>query len=164
MENEVRKPEESPIAQMVEQILQNPEFAGIVSELRGSGGEAQTPVVSQAEILSRLPDVMAMLKPLVGETAGAVSVNTAPAPEDIPVPETASSAEIPQKTEEPVKAASAGLPKKYDKNRAEKLMAALKPYLNRNRCEIIDKCVSVIQITDIVEALQGIEGLTKPKP
>ena len=43
-------------------------------------------------------------------------------------------------------------------------MGALKPYLSRDRCEIIDKCVSVIQITDIVEALQGLEGLTKPKP
>lgn len=156
MENEVQKPAEaSSIAQMVEQIMKNPEFAGIVNELRGGAGE--TPQISQTEILSRLPDVMAMLKPLVGETA-------APPP-DIPEisakPEESSPS---PKPEEPGKAVSAVFPKKYDKNRAEKLMAALKPYLNRNRCEIIDKCVSVIQITDIVEALQGLEGLTKPKP
>ena len=50
------------------------------------------------------------------------------------------------------------------REKRNKLLSALKPYLSRNRCEIIDKCVSVIQITDIVEALQGLEGLTKPKP
>lgn len=132
------------IPRMVEQIMKNPEFTGIINELRGGNA----PQVSQTEILSRLPDVMAMLKPLVGDSK--------------PSPAGEKSEDIP-KAEEPVRAVTA-VPKKYDKNRAEKLMAALKPYLSRNRCEIIDKCVSVIQITDIVEALQGIEGLTKPKP
>lgn len=50
---------------------------------------------------------------------------------------------------------------KHDKAQAEKLLYALKPYLNKNRCEIIDKCVSVMQITDIVSAFGGIEGLLK---
>lgn len=139
--------EQSSIAQMVEQIMKNPEFTGIINELRGGSGN--TPQVSQTEILSHLPDVMSMLKPLVGDAA--------------PPPKEDKAESIP-KPEENTKAVSAFLPKKYDKNRAEKLMAALKPYLNQNRCEIIDKCVSVIQITDIVEALQGLEGLTKPKP
>ena len=153
MENEVRKNgETSPIAQMVEQIMKNPELTGIINELRG--GTDGAPAVSQAEILSHLPDVMAMLKPMTGETSGAV-------PE---ITESSAKNSGSAAPEENVKAVSAAVPKKYDRNRAEKLMAALKPYLNSNRCEIIDKCVSVIQITDIVEALQGLEGLTKPKP
>lgn len=157
MDNEVQKPAEmSSVAQMVEQIMKNPEFAGIVGELRGASGDA--PPVTQTEILSRLPDVMAMLKPLVGEMSGT--------PPEKSQEDAAKNEESPVSPppEEPAKAVSSVLPKKYDKVRAEKLMAALKPYLNPNRCEIIDKCVSVIQITDVVEALQGIEGLTKPRP
>ena len=152
MENEVRKnTETSPIAQMVEQIMKNPELTGIINELRG--GTEGAPAVSQAEIRSHLPDVMAMLKPMTGETSGAV-------------PEIAeSSAQSSERAapEENVKAVSAAVPKKYDRNRAEKLMAALKPYLNETRCDIIDKCVSVLQITDVVGAMQGLEALRKPK-
>lgn len=51
------------------------------------------------------------------------------------------------------------LPKKYDKARAEKLLYAIKPYLNPTRCSIIDKCVSVMQITDVMGALRGLEGM-----
>lgn len=150
--------ESSSISQAVEQIMKNPELTGIINELRGGAGNA--PPVSQTEILSHLPDVMAMLKPFTGgqeeqreqSEQGTPSSGKEEKSEPLPKPE------------EPVKAVSAVPVKKYDKNRAEKLMGALKPYLSRNRCEIIDKCVSVIQITDIVEALQGLEGLTKPKP
>ena len=141
------------LARTVESIMKNPEFAGIINELRGgdSGGQ---PAVSQGEILSRLPEVMSMLKPLIGGTSDGISGTGT---SDPPVSETAAAGNIQSPT--------AFRPKKYDKSRAEKLMSALKPYLNSNRCEIIDKCVSVMQITDVVEAIQGIEGfgrLTKP--
>ena len=157
MEYDAQKGAETSISDMVGKILQNPEFTGIINELRGGSGEV--PAVSQSEIMSRLPDVMAMLKPLIGETS---APSASPKMEKSEAAE--KKAELPP-SEEPMHAVAAIHPKKkYDKARAEKLMAALKPYLNSNRCEIIDKCVSVIQITDIVEALQGLEGLTKPKP
>lgn len=135
----------SGIAKTVERIMKNPELAGIINELRG--GEENAPQVSQTEILSHLPEVMSMLKPLVGGEPSREQTET----ED-------------KKTESVTVKPDKIKPKKYDKGRAEKLMAALKPYLNPNRCEIIDKCVSVIQITDVVEALHGLEGLTKPEP
>jgi len=144
------------LAGTVESIMSSPEFAGIINELRGGGdsGTTQAPPLAQEDILSRLPEVMAVLKPLVGTGNSAepsVPPKTDPEPEQKP-PES--------------KAVSAILPKKYDKSRAEKLMAALKPYLSSSRCEIIDKCVSVMQITDVMEALQGIEGIAglKQKP
>ncbi len=141
------------IAQMVENIMKNPEFTGIINELRG-GDSGNTPQVSQGEILSHLPEVMSMLKPLIGDTGGSTPKENRESGKSESIPAASGAG----------KAVSAILPKKYDKSRAEKLMAALKPYLNSNRCEIIDKCVSVMQITDVVEALQGIEGITKPKP
>lgn len=157
--------EERDLTQMVEQIMKNPEFTGIINELRGGSEKGDTQQVSQGEILSHLPEVMSMLKPLIGGNDSGAEKTEPPkqeseqsAPSHGPSSDSASS---PGNSAHPV---SALLPKKYDKSRAEKLMAALKPYLNSNRCEIIDKCVSVMQITDVVEALQGIEGITKLKP
>ncbi len=140
------------IGKTVEQILKNPEFTGIINELRGGTGENAPAQVSQEEILSHLPDVLSMLSPLMGGAN--------------PSESTDASTETMETTEKTVPASTVpvALPKKYDKSRAEKLMSALKPYLNPNRCEIIDKCVSVLQITDMMEVLQGIEGITKPKP
>ncbi len=140
------------IGKAVEQILKNPEFAGIINELRGGNGENAPPQVSQTEILSHLPDVLSMLGPLMG------NAGTSDATETTEEPGIAAQEAVPAST------VPVALPKKYDKTRAEKLMSALKPYLNSNRCEIIDKCVSVLQITDVMAALQGIEGITKPKP
>lgn len=146
------------IAQMVEKIMKNPEFTGIVNELRG-GTSGGAPQVSQNEILSHLPDVVSMLKPFIGDSGTNGGSGTG-APQGTQEPPPASS----EPPKDQTVLAPIRPPKKYDKSRAEKLMAALKPYLNPGRCEIIDKCVSVMQIGDVMEALQGIEGLTKLKP
>ncbi len=65
----------------------------------------------------------------------------------------------PKVEEKEAVAVSRLIPKKYDKARAEKLLYAIKPYLNPTRCAIIDKCVSVMQITDLMGALGGLEGM-----
>ena len=50
------------ISGMIEKIMQNPEFAGMVKELRGDGGTGDV----QGDIMSKLPEVMAMLSPMLG--------------------------------------------------------------------------------------------------
>ncbi|MGN1345590.1 MAG: hypothetical protein ACI4V1_02295, partial [Eubacteriales bacterium] len=133
--------------------------------LRGgeSGGSSGAPSVSQGEILSHLPEVVAMLKPLMGDSGSAERKSEEAETENVSsdAPSAASSETV--GGDGAARAVSALTSKKYDKSRAQKLMAALKPYLNPSRCEIIDKCVSVMQITDVVEALQGIEGIARPK-
>lgn len=146
------------IGKTVEQILKNPEFTGIINELRGGNGENAPAQVSQEEILSHLPDVLSMLGPLMGGANPSEPSDTS-----TETPEPTEKTESAEKTV-PASTAPLAMPKKYDKSRAEKLMSALKPYLSPNRCEIIDKCVSVLQITDVMEAIQGLEGITKPKP
>ncbi len=142
------------ISSMVEKIMKNPEFAGIVNELRGTEAGTQSEVTTN-DMLSHLPEVVSMLKPFLGDSSSASSSGPDQATQTSDSDTPTSSAPEAQKVSAPP------LPKKYDKSRAEKLMSALKPYLNSNRCEIIDRCVSVMQITDVMEALQGIEGITK---
>lgn len=144
------------LSQMIQKIMQNPEFSNMVNELRGemsgdkqSGtSEQQSGVSGQrsndditAEMMSKLPDVMAMVSPLLGKSD---SSKASDKPHD--------------NSENHLEKGTKGHDK-YDKARAEKLLYAIKPYLSQTRCEMIDKCVSVMQLGDIMGALGGVEGL-----
>jgi len=124
------------LTEMLRKIIENPEFAGMVGELRGDGdGES-----AAKEMMEKLPGVLDMVKPMLE--------NADPSDDK----ERRGESTEPKKQD--------GL-KKYDKVRAEKLMCALKPYLNQSRCEMIDKCISVMQIGDVMTAVGGLDGLIK---
>lgn len=130
------------LSAVIRKIIENPEFAGMVSELRGDGnieGASQ-------EMLSKLPDVMAMVQPMLEATESEEPKNN----EEVK--------EVKGKKRE---TNSALLPGRYDKTKAEKLMYALKPYLNSSRCEMIDKCITVMQLGDVMNVFGGLEGLIK---
>ena len=50
---------------------------------------------------------------------------------------------------------------KLNKNNAERLLTALKPYLSENRRALVDQCVNVLQIGDLVSALGLPDGAPK---
>ncbi|MBO7405042.1 MAG: hypothetical protein J6V24_08785 [Clostridia bacterium] len=87
-------------------------------------------------LMSSLPEVVARISPLFSSSA--------PDPGKPPV-------------DEPV--VSGG---KFNRKNAERLLAALKPYLRASRCGIIDKCMSVMQISDLIGAAGGLGALTGP--
>ena len=140
---------------MIQKIVQDPSFAGMVSELREDSSSASSGEIS-SEMMEKLPDVLSMLSPMLG------SQDDAPQEKEENKKE-----EHGETRENTVQEKRKGmrieqiLPKKYDKNKAEKLLHALKPYLSPSRCAIIDQCMSVMQLTDVMQALQGLEGLTK---
>lgn len=122
------------IGSMVEKIMQNPEFQNLVGDLRGS----EAPPDSDA-LMSRLPEVMARLSPLLS------SAEHAPAEEEA--------------RPSPPAVVSGG---KFSRKNAERLLTALKPYLRASRCGIIDKCMSVMQIGDLIGAAGGLGALAGP--
>ena len=135
------------ISGMIKGIMQNPEFAGLVKELRGDDGKSNSDI--QSDIMSKLPEVMSMLGPMMGEG------------------QTGEKKEASGENQKQHKTSGSDTPKlfknfdKFDKNKASRLMSAIKPYLSHERCEIIDKCMSVIQIGDVMTALRSIEGAGK---
>ncbi len=131
------------ISSIIEKIIQNPEFAGMVSEIKGES-EKNSPGDMSKEMMSKLPEVMSMVSSIFGGD------------------KKASSDKDSGKTEQIKSMANNLHLNKYDKSKAEKLLYALRPYLSDSRCEIIDRCVSVMQITDVVGALQGLESFNKP--
>ena len=128
------------LSAMIKKIIENPEFAGMVSELRGDGDKEG----ASQEMMAKLPEVMAMVQPMLGGS-GEKSESS----------ENENKEDKRQDSRPPM--IHPGL--KYDKNKAEKLMYALKPYMNSSRCDMIDKCISVLQLSDLVSAFGGIEGL-----
>lgn len=128
----------SDISSIISKIVQNPEFAEMVNELRSENGAGET---TPEEMLGKLPEIMKTVSPMIGGMTG----NEGKAPDKE------------NGSPHPVQKKNSG---KYDKVRATKLMQALKPYLSPQRADIIEKCVSVMQIGDIVGALGGIDNLS----
>ncbi len=136
------------ISSIITKIIQNPEFAQMVSGMKGNGESAGD---VQREMLENLPGVLNMVSPLVGGKTDGESDKSGDSG-------SSGGGEEVKQTMKNVNS-PAKISGKYDKGKAEKLMYALKPYLSPERCRIIDRCVSLMQLTDVVEAFGGLEGL-----
>ncbi len=140
------------ISSIITKIIQNPEFAEMVSGMKGDGESARD---VQREMLENLPGVLNMVSPLVGGKSGENNSDSEKSGDSGSSDSNKDEAkETMKKMNSPAKISG-----KYDKGKAEKLMYALKPYLSPERCRIIDRCVSLMQLTDVVEAFGGLEGL-----
>ncbi len=129
------------LSAIIGKIVQNPEFAEMVSSIKGDSKPNNSENITN-EMMSKLPDVLAMVSPML---EGKNENNIGDSDRDKSDISHASDKSAPLN--------------KYDKGKAERLLKSLKPYLRSERCEIIDKCVSMMQITDVMGALQGLEGL-----
>ena len=127
------------LSSVIEKIIKNPEFAGMVSEIKGAP-DTKTEDVS-AEMMKKLPEVMGMVSSMFGGSEDEKKSESAPNSEEAAF-------------------ASKTFGGKFDKTKAEKLFYALKPYLSGQRCEIIDRCMSVLQVSDIARAMGGLDGLS----
>lgn len=126
------------ISEMINKIMQDPQLSEMMRELKGnnSGSSADT----QADIMEKLPQIMSVISPLIGDGARA------------------SDKDEKNDGKPTVKSKEARGFEKYDKARATRLMSAIKPYLSRERCSMIDKCMSVMQLGDVMTVLRGLEG------
>lgn len=162
------------INQIVSQIMSNPEFGNLVNELKQSG-VGQNGELPSAEVLMRqLPAVMEMLGKngqshaetgtngrlsADRESAGTSGENGRGETEQgekgspAPLQEQILPAEQAVQLDKVMRAV-----KRMDSQKCEKLLAALKPYLRRERGEVIDKAMSVMKITDILGAMQSIDS------
>ena len=132
------------ISSIISKIIENPEFTEMVSELRGSDPES-----TSKELKANLPSVLDMVSPLLSGAAAKSDESDR------------------HENEKPAEEKAVVTPRKYDKDRAGKLMLAIKPYLRPERCRIIDSCVSLMQFGDaanLLGALGGIAAATDKSP
>ena len=112
------------------------------AEQKQAGGDILSSLLSNPEIISKLPQVISMLKPLMDSGA---SVPTA-----TPAPNSAHVGSQPSSNATP-----AGLikPTKRECDNRAALLYALKPYLKRERQEAIDYMVKLSKLGDILKSL-----------
>lgn len=135
------------LSAVIKTIMQNPEFANLVRDIRGDEGKRGADV--QSDMMKKLPEIMSMLGPMMsGQTEQEKHDNSSPPPKDAH-DERNGNLKLLKDFD------------KFDKTKATRLMTAIKPYLSRERCDIIDKCMSVVQIGDLMTVLSGVEGLGK---
>ncbi|MBR4206471.1 MAG: hypothetical protein IKQ92_13445 [Clostridia bacterium] len=123
------------IGSIVEKIMKNPEFVGLVNELRGSDGGTDAAA-------ARLPEMLREFAPMLASEPEDGNRKTA---------EKAAEGD----GEETLPASLAG--KSFNRENARRLLNALRPYLGERRRGMIDQCVSVLQITDLIGAA-GLAG------
>ena len=136
------------IAAAAERILSNPEFARMVREMGGGDG---------GDLMSRLPDVMAALGPVLnsvrasGEEPGSGTETDGPEPgrKEGGDPTVSS----PEKDGESGPMPAVIGKKPFRKTDAERLFLALRPYLGERRKTMLDRCVSVMQMSDLLKAV-----------
>ena len=111
-------------------------------EQKQNGGDLFSSLLSNPEIISKLPQVLSMLKPLM--EGGASASASASATNSAIVNASPSSNATPAGLFKP--------PRKECDNRAA-LLYAMKPYLKRERQEAIDYMVKLSKLGDILKSL-----------
>ena len=119
------------IGAAVERILADPEFGRMVKEL--GGGES-------GDLTAKLPEVMETLGPIFGGV-GKTGEERDPAKE----------AELQSAAPSSEGRGAGRVP--YNRSNAEKLFLALRPYLGERRRGLVDRCVSVMKMGEILKAV-----------
>ena len=130
----------------VERIMTDPAFSRMVKELGGGDG---------GDLMEKLPKVMETLGPMLGGGNGGEAVPSSPG--------SSGTRAAPAESSEPAESgAGPAMPadgilskagsRPYNRSDAEKLFLALKPYLGERRRELADRCVSLMQMGELMKA------------
>ena len=129
----------------VERIMADPAFSRMVKELGGGDG---------GDLMEKLPKVMETLGPMLGGGNGGEAAPSSPgssgtrtAPSE---PAESGAEPEPAMPAEGIMSKAGGRP--YNRSDAEKLFLALKPYLGERRRELADRCVSLMQMGELMKA------------
>lgn len=133
---------------MVQNILQNPEFQNLVKEIKRDTNEK--PEINTDNIMAKLPEMMSML----GLKGSDESLQTVPEKSDVTKQSEVSEMEESLNNQ----AFPVGLTKLLkpgNKDKRNKLLCALKPYLSPARCSLIDKAMNAMQLSEVLGVMQS---------
>ena len=142
----------------VERIMADPAFSRMVKELGGGDG---------GDLMEKLPKVMETLGPMLGGGNGGEAVPSSPGSSGTRAAPAESSGTAEPGAEPGAESgaesgAGPAMPadgilskagsRPYNRSDAEKLFLALKPYLGERRRELADRCVSLMQMGELMKA------------
>ena len=131
---------DTDLGKLMDSIVKNPDFVRLVGEL--NGGEVP-------DLSEKIPQALETVGPLLNSLSSGKTTGE-------------KAEEAPQvlkndSRKEPETVVTGRKP--WNRTNAERLLLALKPYLGGNRREIVDKCMSVMQMSDLI-GTSGLLGLS----
>ena len=139
----------------VERIMADPAFSKMVKELGGGDG---------GDLMEKLPRVMETLGPMLGgsvhegEGAEKAESRNDDGGDSKPGPVGGEQTAPPQTGIAPDGIPAAIGRRAWNRSDAEKLFLALKPYLGERRRDLADRCVSLLQMGELLKAAGLISG------
>ena len=136
----------SPSA-MLGSILSNPELIKSISGILGNsantgdtpqGADGLSGVLANTELMAKLPQIMAMLKPML---SGIPSADSTHAPAAPPTVQEAVPTSAPPSKRPPTDC-------------RDELLLALKPFLSPGRCEAVDTIIRLSRLGSVLKHLQ----------
>lgn len=159
------------LSEMLGQVMEDPQFAAMVQKLRQQMGNTEPPDL--ASLLEKLPAMMTMLSGM-GQAAGGNTTETKEAKADASVSGTAPDLSAPDSSApdssggEKEKAETEGpavlgqvLFRPEARDQRNKLLSALKPYLSPNRCAMIDRAMSAMQLGELLGTMGKLPPTTQ---
>ncbi|MBQ8641284.1 MAG: hypothetical protein IJ480_03630 [Clostridia bacterium] len=150
------------ISGMLRQMMDNPQFGAMVNAVKSQMGDGESGGMDMAKMMEKLPEMMQMLGPVMGAFAQKEDSHTAdeePVKTDEHKAQEADAekkeAEV-QDSEEKEEAGAGKLPegsymfKPGNRDKRNKLLCALKPYLSPARCALVDRAMSAMQLGEIL--------------
>ena len=141
---------------MLRQMMENPQFGAMVQTMKTQMGDGD---VDPSKVIEKLPEMMTMLGPMMsgmaqgdGGSTEQAEKHTEPEKEHTE-PEKEGGHTEPEK--ETVHAEHPGTLgtmffKPGSRDKRNKLLAALKPYLSPTRCALVDRAMSAMQLGEIL--------------
>lgn len=156
---------EGDISEMLRQIMGNPQFGSMVQAVKAQMGGEGDSMPDPAKIMEKMPEMMAALGPLLS-SSGAREKGQQDEPERAEESEkqegTQASSPSAEKENaasdrEPDRVAENGLPpvmqqffRPGSREKRNRLLSALKPYLSPARCILIDRAMSAMQMGELL--------------
>lgn len=148
------------LSEMLGQVMEDPQFAAMVQKLRQQMGNTEPP--DMASLLEKLPAMMTMLSGM-GQAAGGNTTEANGAKADAVVSGTAPDtmdAKEKAETEGPAVLGQV-LFRPEARDQRNKLLSALKPYLSPNRCAMIDRAMSAMQLGELLGTMGKLPPTTQ---
>lgn len=148
------------LSEMLGQVMEDPQFAAMVQKLRQQMGNTEPP--DMASLLEKLPAMMTMLSGM-GQAAGGNTTEANGAKADAVVSGTApDTMDAKEKTEtEGPAVLGQVLFRPEARDQRNKLLSALKPYLSPNRCAMIDRAMSAMQLGELLGTMGKLPPTTQ---
>lgn len=148
------------LSEVLGQVMENPQFAAMVQKLRQQMGNTDPP--DMASLMEKLPAMMTMLSGMgqanPTETSGAKAGEAEP---DSSAPDSSGGGKEKTETEKPAVLGQV-LFRPEARDQRNKLLSALKPYLSPNRCAMIDRAMSAMQLGELLGTMGNLPPTTQP--